>query len=495
MDPIQPNIPTPVVPPAPVPTPAPTPTPASAPVPAPTPVPTSAPAQPAINSGVSRRIPKILVAVVATVVFAGAAYVFGYDRTVLLSTKSLLARTLVEAPERIAGDLDVTATIVMPTQAPSTECDSIECIRELQSIEATIETAAELEIVAVPREGAAHDMAVAVRSARISVLPASAIESYGLPSTIEIAGEIRTVGEQGYFKIDRVSPELEEILAMITVEAPLGQWYVNALESTDDIESDAPEENKKFFERAFEAVTVVSDERGFGTRVVQLSVDPIILARIAIEEGFVEADDAEAALNDIEDMDMTIEARIEFDRHARVQRATVNATSLLEEIDEGDVRVEYDISFVRTEGYVEDVVAPENARQISVPMGESSVPGAQFSPADQFSLLLPAFEESSYIYLMEAGTYEGYCALAAGEIDLAMRGLGAVSENLAAPSTTQTVYRFNCYDDVHAFAASGWVQERGQPRVFGCVDSELGATFEFQPIADPITRTCNASIR
>lgn len=453
----------------------------------------------------------VLVIIAVVVLGACATYVFGYDRTVLLGSKDLLAKSFAAETdiERASGRID--AQLTVKTEVPGKPELVGSGIYEIQSeaiygspsqaqglslekVEFNISFGADIGYI---REAEDIKSYVTVDPFSISITPAEIASEQGIPANINAAFDVRVVNEVMYARISRLSPEIGGMIEMFTGENVVGQWVSVAIPEEVATTTSTAEEIEKIqrvgLKLLDEAVDIESDVYKIGSREITFTIDAEKFVTILAEEEGIDEETRQEMVDDLKKVEFKEPVRI-FVIIDRTGKVTHSKFTLSMSESETNSTFDASFSYTETKAEVANVEVPSNALSLDELFAAAYAPQMNDDYADQ--LFMTDFYQVIALTDLEAstrGSYKGAC-------QKVLAGFWSTASN-TNQSFTSTMGQYEikdavCFDADKNLAISAALYKDGQVHSRYCYDAALNSfETEFMPVADQVSMSCVSTIR
>lgn len=441
---------------------------------------------------------RALMVLVLVVVGAAAAYVFGYDKTVLLGSKDLLAKSFVSNTETTQGSGQMEMKVTVTSEVASNPMPVGEAIYETPTIGKTEPITFDFSMNAdfgfTNNDGVVESF-VAFDPFSITIKPEHLALEQGIPSTVTGAFEVRLVDEILYAQISRLTPEVAGMIEMMTGMNVVGKWIsTTSYSATTTTEIEDMEDAQRIGLRILEeAVNIESDVYTIGSREITFTLDPEkIIAVMADEEGIDDEMKAEA-IEDLKNVEFKkpMQFVVVIDRTGVVTQFTFTTS-----IAESETNTTFDALFsyrLTNTGEVK-IEAPSNAIDLDEMFAETMQNSIDDEYADQmFMADFYTVIALADLELKNQGTYKGACK----NVLMQFQNSALNTNSMFASSVTgYEIKDAICFDTDKKLAVSAALYKEGQVISRYCYDAAANVfATDFKPVADPVSVSCISTIR
>jgi len=440
---------------------------------------------------------RALMVVVVVVVGAAAAYVFGYDRNVLLGSKDLLAKSFVANTETTQGSGQMEMKVTVTSEVASNPMPVGEAIYETPTVGKTEPITFDFSMNAdfgfTNKEGIIESF-VKFDPLTISIKPDYLAQEQGIPSTINAAFEVRLVDEVLYAQISRLTPEVSGMIEMMTGMNVVGQWIsTTSYEATTTTDIEDLEDAQRIGLRILdEAVNIESDVYKIGSREITFTLDPEKMIAVMADEEGIDDEMRKEAIEDLKDIEFKkpMQLFVVIDRRGEVTQATFT-TSIAE--SQTDTTFDAMFSYRITDTGEVNIEAPSNAIDLDEMFAQQFVETSEQSQADSMFMSM-FYEIMTDETLVTATTYSGACKKFTDEYGV-VGGVWPSSVGNEFPAGYE-VKDFRCFDAATKMAVSAALYKDDQVMSQLCYDVATDSfTTDFKPVADPVSVSCISTIR
>jgi hypothetical protein len=442
---------------------------------------------------------RTLVIVIVLIMGAGAAYVFGYDKTVLLSSKDLLAQSLIsntEVPQG-SGEMEMKVTVtseIASDPMPVGEANyGSPTVGKAEPI--TFDFSMNADFGFTNTDGVVESF-VKFDPLSISIKPESLAQEQGIPSTIDAAFEVRVVDGVAYAQISRLTLEIAGMIELMTGVDVVGQWIsTTSYEATTTTNIENMEDAQRIGLRVLdEAVTIESDVYKIGSREITFTIDPEKVVSVMADEQGIDEDMKKEAIEDLKNVEFKKPVRfvVVIDRKSEITQATVTTS-----IAESQTKTVLDAMFsyrITDTGKV-TIEAPSNAINLDELIAttmQSSMGGDEYADqvfmADFYNVI--AFAD---LELQNQGTYKNACRNVLKQFQ---NSASSTNANFASSASGYEIKDAVCFDADKKLAVSAALYKDRQVLSRYCYDAATNdLVTTFMPVADAASVSCISTIR
>ena len=442
---------------------------------------------------------RTLAILILLILGAGAAYVFGYDKTVLLSSKDLLAQSLVSNTEVPQGSGEMEMKVTVTSEIASDPMPVGEAIYASPTVGKTEPITFDFSMNAdfgfTNTDGVVESF-VKFDPLAISIKPESLAQEQGIPSTIDAAFEVRVVDGVAYAQISRLTLEIAGMIELMTGVDVVGQWIsTTSYEATTTTNIENMEDAQRIGLRVLdEAVTVESDVYKIGSREITFTIDPEKVVSVMADEQGIDEEMKKEAIEDLKNVEFKKPIRfvVVIDRTGQITEASFSTS-----ITESQTKTVFDAMFsyrITDTGKV-TIEAPSNAINLDELIAttmQSSMGGDEYADqvfmADFYNVI--AFAD---LELQNQGTYKNACKNVLKQFQ---NSASSTNANFASSASGYEIKDAVCFDADKKLAVSAALYKDGQVISRYCYDAatnDLETTF--MPVADAASVSSISTIR